>query len=101
MIPFFAGRVKYILGSDKEEDFKKFYVDTALLGNTKALELAANYFGVNHLVFGTDATLGIMPAGATKEILEAIDEMNITEEEKEAVLENNIINIVDRRDNNE
>lgn len=101
MIPFFAGRVKYILGSDKEEDFKKFYVDTALLGNTKALELAANYFGVNHLVFGTDAPLGIMPAGATKEILEAIDEMNITEEEKEAVLENNIINIVDRRDNNE
>ena len=101
MIPFFAGRVKYILGSDKEEEFKKFYVDTALLGNTKALELAADYFGVNHLVFGTDAPLGIMPAGATKEILEAIDEMNITEEEKEAVLENNIINIVDRRDNNE
>lgn len=33
MVPFFAGRVKYILGLEKEKDFKKFYVDTAILGN--------------------------------------------------------------------
>ncbi len=97
MIPFFAGRIKYILGEDKEKDFKKFYVDTAILGNSKALELATSYFGTDHLVFGTDAPLGIMPAGATKEILDAIDKMNITNEEKEQILKNNIINMINRR----
>ncbi len=97
MIPFFAGRIKYILGKDKEKDFKKFYVDTAILGNSKALELATSYFGIDHLVFGTDAPLGIMPAGATKEILDAIDKMNITNEEKEQILKNNIINMINRR----
>lgn len=94
MVPFFAGRVKYILGLEKEKDFKKFYVDTAILGNPKALDLAASYFGVDHLVFGTDAPLGIMPAGATKEILEAIDNMSIMAEEKEKILNDNIVNII-------
>ena len=94
MVPFFAGRVKYILGLEKEKDFKKFYVDTAILGNPKALDLAASYFGVDHLVFGTDAPLGIMPAGATKEILEAIDNMSITAEDKEKILNDNIVNII-------
>ena len=99
MIPFFAGRIRYILGEEKEKDFKKFYVDTAILGNPKALDLAAHYFGIDHLVFGTDAPLGIMPAGATKEILEAIDNMNITEEEKDKILKNNIINIIGGKEN--
>lgn len=94
MVPFFAGRVKYILGLEKEKDFKKFYVDTAILGNPKALDLASSYFGVDHLVFGTDAPLGIMPAGATKEILEAIDNMSIMAEEKEKILNDNIVNII-------
>ena len=94
MVPFFAGRVKYILGSDKNNDFKKFYVDTAILGNPKALELALEYFEADHLLFGTDAPLGIMPAGATKEILEAIDDMNISLKDKENILYNNIINMI-------
>ena len=94
MIPFFAGRIKYILGEEKETDFKKFYVDTALLGNTKALELAREYFGNDHIVFGTDAPLGIMPAGATKEIDDAISNMNIEAKEIENIYCNNIINIL-------
>ena len=94
MIPFFAGRIKYILGEEKEANFKKFYVDTALLGNTKALELAREYFGNDHIVFGTDAPLGIMPAGATKEIDDAISNMNIEAKEIENIYCNNIINIL-------
>lgn len=104
MIPFFAGRIKYILGEEKERDFKKFYVDTALLGNPKALDLATYYFGVDHLVFGTDAPLGIPPAGATKEIIEAIENMDASDKEKESIFYQNMINIVKakiRRDENE
>ena len=95
MIPFFAGRIKYILGEEKEADFKKFYVDTALLGNTKALELAREYFGNDHIVFGTDAPLGIMPAGATKEIDDAINNMNITDVDKEEIFSKNIERILE------
>lgn len=101
MIPFFAGRIKYILGDEKDKDFKKFYVDTALLGNSKALDLAIDYFGIDHLLFGTDAPLGILPAGATKEIIDAINNMNITKEDKEKIFKNNIINMINRRDEND
>lgn len=39
MIPFFSERIKHTMTPEENRDFKKFYVDTALLGNTKALEL--------------------------------------------------------------
>lgn len=85
MVPFFAGRVDRILPPEQAADMRRFYVDTAILGNTKALELAADYYGADHMLFGTDAPLGILPAGATKEILEAIDAMNISEQDKQAI----------------
>jgi hypothetical protein len=64
---------------------RKFYADTAILGNPKALDLAVDYYGIDHVLFGTDAPLGILPAGATKEILAAISEMNISEADKDAI----------------
>lgn len=89
MVPFFAGRVDRILPSEQSSDFRRFYVDTAILGNTPALDLAASFFGIDHMVFGTDAPLGILPAGATKEILAAIDAMSIASEERAAILYGN------------
>lgn len=86
MAPFFAGRIDRILPPDQAQDFRKFYVDTAILGNPKALDLAVDFYGANHVLFGTDAPLGILPAGATKEILAAIDAMNISEQEKQGIL---------------
>lgn len=73
MVPFFAGRVKNILPADQVAAFQQFYVDTAILGNAPALKLAVDYFGSDHVLFGTDAPLGIAPAGATDEITAAID----------------------------
>ncbi|HFI0185306.1 TPA: amidohydrolase family protein [Streptococcus suis] len=37
LAPFFSGRIQYILPEKQVEDFRKFYVDTAILGNPKAL----------------------------------------------------------------
>ena len=93
MIPYFAGRIDNIL-KDKKEDFKKFYVDTAILGNSKALELAINYFGIEKVLYGTDAPFGIMPNGATKEIEEAIDILPISIKDKEKIYNKNIINLL-------
>ena len=89
MIPFFAGRIDNIM-KDKKDEFKKFYVDTAILGNTKALELAIYYFGIDKVLYGTDAPFGIMPSGATKEIENAIDELPFSNHEKEKIYYKNL-----------
>ena len=94
MVPFFAGRVDHILPAEQAADFRRFYADTAILGNTAALELAVDYYGADHVVFGTDAPLGILPAGATKEILAAIDAMDVDEADKQAILYGNYQRIV-------
>ena len=90
MVPFLAGRIKYILGEEKLKQFKKFYVDTAILGNPEALHLAIDFFGLKHVIFGTDAPLGIAPAGATDVILDAISQLDISDEDKQAILSQNI-----------
>jgi len=89
MVPFFAGRVERILPPAQAADFKRFYVDTAILGNTPALELAVAYYGVDHVLFGTDAPLGILPAGATAEISAAIEAMDLSEADKSAIFSGN------------
>ncbi len=94
MVPFFAGRVDRILPAWQAADMRKFYADTALLGNPKALELAVDYYGVDHIVFGTDAPFGILPAGGTKEILQAIEAMNLTARERQAILAENYRRLV-------
>jgi predicted TIM-barrel fold metal-dependent hydrolase len=94
MIPYFAGRINHILPQELADDFKKFYVDTALLGNPKAIELAVDYFGDDHVVFGTDAPLGIAPAGATEEIIKAIDELPILHQGQEAIYHQNILKLI-------
>lgn len=77
MVPFFAGRIQYILPAEQVAAFHKFYVDTAILGNPPALKLTVDYFGADHVLFGTDAPLGIAPAGATREIIAALNEAGL------------------------
>lgn len=94
MAPFFAGRINRILPADQAADMRKFYVDTAILGNPRALDLAVDYYGADHVLFGTDAPLGILPAGATAEIRAAIDDMHVTEQDREAIYEGNYRRLV-------
>ncbi|MGT2907028.1 amidohydrolase family protein [Streptococcus dentiloxodontae] len=89
MVPYFAGRIEHILPAEQAADFRKFYVDTAILGNSKALELCVDYYGVDHVLFGTDAPLGLAPAGATKVIIEAIEALNISSEDKDKIFRTN------------
>ncbi len=96
MVPFFAGRIDNIM-KDKKDEFKKFYVDTAILGNPKAIELAVNYFGIDKVLYGTDAPFGIMPSGATKEIESAIDALPLSNNEKEKIYSKNLQNLLKRK----
>ncbi len=89
MVPFFSGRIDHILDQEHAEMFKNFYVDTAILGNTPALQLALDYFGINHVLFGTDAPFAVMPAGADKIVTDAIENLNISDLYDKKIFETN------------
>ncbi|KAF0494715.1 amidohydrolase [Pediococcus acidilactici] len=89
MVPYFAQRIYYIQGKHNYEDFKKFYVDTALLGNPKALEMAVEFFGERHVLFGTDTPLGVKPDGPTQIIKQAIQTSSLTKQQKRKIFVEN------------
>lgn len=89
MVPYFSQRIKYIQGPADYADFQKFYVDTAILGNPKALELAVDFFGSDHVLFGTDSPFGIPPVGPTAVIEAAVSAMAITDQQRQGILHDN------------
>ena len=100
MLPFFSKRVPPALqtGSVMEltkpplEYFKKFYGDTVLGGNTPALMCGYAFFGADNMLFGSDYPY---PGGAKKgdvvlgKVIESVEQMNITEEEKAKIFSKN------------
>jgi aminocarboxymuconate-semialdehyde decarboxylase len=90
MIPFFRGRPESRYpGSLKY--LRKFYGDTAVYGNTTALMCGCDFFGPDHLLFGTDMPLGGggFGPGRTLETIRAIEKMNISEEDKDKIFFDN------------
>ena len=69
----------------------------ALLGNPKDIELAIYYFGIEHVLFGTDVPLGINPAGATEEIIKAIQSLKLGQANEENIFRSNVINFINGR----
>jgi predicted TIM-barrel fold metal-dependent hydrolase len=98
MVPFFRGRVKYTLNlyplpyKRLSEDFRKFYVDTAIYGNTPGLMEAYTFFGPEKMLFGTDAPLG-PKWGMVEGTIESIERMNIPEEEKWMIFKHNALDM--------
>jgi uncharacterized protein len=70
MVPHFAGRLASPL-EDPDRDaimagladgplsyFRRFYADTAMFGAANAVRCAVEFFGPDHVLFGTDMPLG-------------------------------------------
>jgi predicted TIM-barrel fold metal-dependent hydrolase len=102
MAPFFEQRINWLYpleyGSktgitNPREQFKKFYCDTAVYGSTSALMCAYNFYGSDHILFGTDTPLGPR-FGLTAETIRSIELMNISEVEKEEIYERNAVNLL-------
>jgi predicted TIM-barrel fold metal-dependent hydrolase len=104
MVPYFAGRIKQFmqtmerkgkghlgLTKDAIEYYQMFYSDTAIYGNTKALECAHDFFGADRLLFGSDFPLAGALFGGTNylETVNAIDQMNITDADRKKIYEGN------------
>lgn len=76
------------------EFFRKFYNDTVLGGNTSALMCAYEFFGAEHLLFGTDAPYDAQfGATITGGIIDAIQRMAIPESEKKKIFLDNAIKL--------
>ena len=93
MVPYFQKRIKWVLSlvpglfpdiKKPEEHFRKFYTDTAVYGNTSSLMCGYDFYGPDHILFGTDAPLG-PKFGMTGETAESIERMDIPEEDKEKI----------------
>ena len=105
MVPFMVNRIAgfvqagEIFGSRKgpgnlrkpvTDYLKMFYADTAIYGYTPGLMCGHAFFGAQHLLFGTD-----MPFDSqfglryTRETIESIEKMDITDAEKKMIFEDN------------
>ncbi|MFH1646761.1 MAG: amidohydrolase family protein [Chloroflexota bacterium] len=102
MVPFFQKRIKWVMSlvpqlhpniPRPEEHFAKFYNDTAVYGNTSALMCGYDFFGAEHLLFGTDSPLG-PKFGLTGETVESIERMAISDEEKEKIFWRNAADLL-------
>ncbi len=102
MAPYFAGRIKWLFPlafkmdspiRQRADDFRKFYNDTATYGITSALMNGYDFFGVDHILFGTDAPLGPW-YGVTGETIDSVQRMSIPEVEKEKIFKQNAINLL-------
>jgi amidohydrolase family protein len=86
MVPHFAGRLAspledpdraaILAGLDRDpmDYFRGFYADTAMFGATHAVRCAVEFFGADHVLFGTDMPLGgPSVVGDTIADIEALD----------------------------
>src|SRR5215470_12559601 len=109
MIPYFEGRVGHgwdQLGkrsSDEDYEtllrsmnkrpidyFKMFYADTALFGSYAGTKCGLEFFGVDQVLFASDAPFD--PEGGTlytRETIEVIDRLDITEDERDRIYRRN------------
>jgi predicted TIM-barrel fold metal-dependent hydrolase len=73
-----------------EDYYKMFYADTAMWGWTPGLMCGCAFFGVDHILFGTDYPYG--PRGGEmfiRDTIRSVQEMAIPEEDKKKIFELN------------
>ena len=97
MVPHYRERIRTIMPKHEEDYFTYFYTDTALYGNTPGLMSAYDFFGAEHILFGTDSPLGSPLAGSngsTDRTIMAIEKMDIPDEDKEKIFHGNAMKIL-------
>lgn len=111
MIPFLEGRIRLGWGDQlgsrsADEDygalrnqlakepidyFRQFYADTALSGSAIGTRCGLDFFGADHVVFGTDCPFD--PEGGpmyVRETIRVVDALEIPEAERNAIFSGNI-----------
>ena len=110
MAPFFAERIvvhynnglerlgaKYFPGLTKPpiEYFRMFYADTALNGGPYAMRCGFEFFGEDHLVFGTDMPYDVENGSLSiRQTIDAIERMGVSQSAKQKIHEGNARNLL-------
>ena len=105
MVPYFAERigsaydfteeilkepVKQALRKAPLEYYRMFYGDTALNGNRSALMCGYDFFGTEHILFGTDMPMDSeLGARSVRVTMESIERMDIPDSDKKQIFEYN------------
>lgn len=96
MVPHFSARLAMGPGYRQVKDslprppldyFKRFYADTALFGAPHAVRCVLDFFGPEHVLFGTDMPLG--PPHAVEATIADLDSAGLTSASLEAVYAGN------------
>ncbi len=96
MVPHFSARlgmgpgfrqVKDSLPRPPLEYFRRFFADTALFGAPHAMRCVVDFFGPDHVLFGTDMPLG--PPDAVEATMRDIDACDLAEGDRAAVYAGN------------
>ncbi len=70
--------------------FPKFYCDTAINGSTPGLMCAYQFYGADHLLFGTDAPMDAENGHMSlRETIRSIEEMAISDADRQKIYEGN------------
>jgi len=110
MLPFIFGRVAFTYASAQVlnrgaisqrylchhpmEYFRRFYADTVTAGSIAALKCGYDFFGADRLLFGTDAPMDSQAGIRQTEVsIRAIEQLDISEEEKQKIFALNAINL--------
>lgn len=109
VIPFLAGRLAWsddfnemrmghrdiFLKRNALDYYRMFYYDTAVNGNTAALECGRAFCGIDRLIFATDMPFDNQ--GGYRQIrdtIDSIERMRLNEEEKKKVYQDNAIRLM-------
>jgi len=101
MVPHFSARlamgpgyrqVKDTLPQPPLDYFRRFYADTALFGAPHAVRCILDFFGPQHVLFGTDMPLG--PANAVEATIADIDAAGLPNEDMAAVYAGNAVRLL-------
>jgi len=108
MVPHFAGRIEEQLEDHNQktperlalhgpliEYYKRFYGDTALSGAPHALSCAAEFYGIDRIVFGTDMPFGSQQGYSfVRKAIADVDAMDIGAAARTQIYEGNVRRIV-------
>ena len=115
MVPHFAGRVGpgwdqlgmrtpedraedvtgYPLTKRPVEYFKMMYADTALFGAAHALRCSIDFYGVDHILFGSDSPYGPPGHGGyLKPTVDNIEGIDLTDDERDAIYQGNVTKLL-------
>lgn len=109
IIPYLAGRLDWaddfneMLMGQRDIDlkehalvyFRRIFYDTAVSGNTGALQCARAFVGLDQMVFGTDLPFGNqLGRRLIRQAMEAVERMGLNDEEKRKIYQDNAIKLL-------